>query len=213
MDTHDSRTLTHWIVTCAAGGPESLLPSPLPCLCFRLSIRQRNPKMPRPGPPAVWLSARLRLRVARPQPPVRTRRQPSVLPPLQSFPTSPLAAECPPNTTGVADPAEEVPRRVLARVTLFISTGVYSGVGCLGSPRLQEKLEIRSSSRDPRGEGHATGGTYCSARSGPLETASPGERPGGCSWGTKPRPPELHGRVPAAPAHVCFLRLLFAAEQ
>lgn len=151
MDTHDSRTLTHWTATCAAGGPESLLPSSLPCLCFRLSIRQRNPKMPRPGPPAVWLSARLHLQVARPRPPVRTRRQPCVLPPLQSFPTSPLAAECPPNTTGVADPSEEVPRRVLARVTRFISTGVYSGVSDHQGSRRNSRYAARVETPVERG--------------------------------------------------------------
>lgn len=95
----------------------------------------------------------------------------------------------------VADPSEEVPRRVLTRATPFISTGFYSGVsdhpGSRRNSRYTAQVESRPPWRGARDTWHLLLGTERAAGD-----SQPREWPGGCSWDTEPRAPGPRGRAP-----------------
>lgn len=179
----------------AGAGAATTAPSPL-----RPARRPAEaPRGARAAPPAAWLAARLRPRVARPQPPVGTRRPPSVLPLLQSVHVP--ARRC---VSRKREPGPSPRERRLGESSLGDTARLHRLLlGGLQSPRPQEELEMCSSRRDPRGAGHVTGTTCCSARHSHRRRTAPGsglaaaaDAPGGPG----PDPRDRTAERPAAPA-------------
>lgn len=173
----------------AGAGAATTAPSPL-----RPARRPAEaPRGARAAPPAAWLAARLRPRVARPQPQVGTHRPPSVCPSSPAErprPCSPLRV---PQTQGGAEPSGEAAGRVLIR-----GHCAAPPASARGSPIAKAAggtREAQLESRPPWGGARDRHHLLLSAARPPA-TAGPRERPGGCGWrtgGTGPRPPGPHG--------------------
>lgn len=137
--------------------------------------------------------------VARPQPPVGTHRPPSVLPLRQSVHVP--ARRC---VSRKREPGPSPRERRLGESSLGDTARLHRLLlGGLQSPRPQEELEMCSSRRDPRGAGHVTGTTCCSARHSHRRRPAPGSglaAAAGTPGGPGPDPRARTAERPAAPA-------------